>query len=127
ATRGVRIFHDVMLQALHFAPPDYHYYGRPPVASWRLDDPGAFRPGPGRAIADYLGGKGNSPATSRRPGDRSPRRRWDPRTVGHADRFKCERRGEVKTTQMQPSDLQYLPITRCTSRRSSGCSSSSCC
>src|SRR5262249_60008974 len=35
ATRGVRIFHDVMLQALHFAPPDYHYYGRPPVASWR--------------------------------------------------------------------------------------------
>src|SRR5262245_39583118 len=81
------------------------------VAPWHVHVPASFRPGPGKPIADYLGGKGNSPATSRRPGDRSPRRRWDPRTVGHADRFKCERRGEVKTTQMQPSDLQYLPIT----------------
>src|SRR5262245_63452300 len=81
------------------------------VAPWHVHVPASFRPGPGKPIADYLGGKGNSPATSRRPGDRSPRQRWDPRTVGHADRFKCERRGEVKKTQMQPSDLQYLAIS----------------
>jgi hypothetical protein len=35
AARGVCIFHDVILQALHFAPPDYHYLWQAASASWR--------------------------------------------------------------------------------------------
>src|SRR5262249_59494771 len=68
AARDVRIFLDMISQALHCAPSLARIYGKPPRprgAGFHLDDPGAFRmarpwpnTGPlGKALQDHLAGR----------------------------------------------------------------------